>query len=290
MNKNKVSRCSVSWSARLRVAFLKLMLIHFIALHATSFAAPGAQKKTPSAASSAAAQKSDPHPTTKRPPQDSELVTAHAVKLLLIGDSLTAGYGIPQQHAYPSLSLKTLQEEGYEITIVNASVSGATSASGLSQLRWHSKKKPKPTHVLLALGSNDGLRGQSLKALEDNIEKMIGEARRQGIIPLLVGLQVPANMGAQYSKKFQQIFPALARKHQLPLWDFILKDVGGEPDKNLADGIHPNHKGHLIMAEYFSAFLREHLPPPPAAKQQKNDPSATQKGNLLKPTDQKASP
>ncbi|MCY4444654.1 MAG: arylesterase [Proteobacteria bacterium] len=199
--------------------------------------------------------------STKTAPLASKIASKkEPLTVVLLGDSLTAGYGVSASQAYPAVAEQMLKEKGYHLKWINGSISGSTSASGLSRLKW--QLKGKPSYVLLALGSNDGLRGFPLSTVEKNIEDMIKETKKHGAVPLLVGLQVPPNLGPKYTQGFQKIFPQLALKHKIPLWDFILKDVGGESSKNLPDGIHPNAKGHRIIAQYFVTFLMNHLPSP----------------------------
>lgn len=183
--------------------------------------------------------------------------TPASIKIILLGDSLTAGYGISSRQAYPAIALEILHKSHPNIEFVQASISGSTTASGLSRMRW--QLQTKPSHILLALGSNDALRGFPLTEIQKNVEAMILEAQKHHVVPLLAGLRAPPNMGANYANQFTKIFQNLAQKHKIALWDFMLKDVGGERDKNLPDGIHPNVLGHKIMGRYFAQFLQSAL-------------------------------
>jgi acyl-CoA thioesterase I len=169
--------------------------------------------------------------------------------ILFFGDSLTAGYGLSQDEAFPALIEKKFNKRGKSAKVVNAGLSGETSAGGLSRLDWILRQ---PVDIfVLELGANDGLRGlpveQTNKNLQAIIEKVRAKFPKTKIV--IAGMQVPPNMGADYSTKFRKIFPALAEKNELTLIPFLLEDVAGKEELNLPDGVHPNIEGHKIVAE-----------------------------------------
>lgn len=167
--------------------------------------------------------------------------------ILFLGDSLTAGYGIEQQQAYPALVGKQLAQQGHQVRIINAGVSGSTSASAEGRLRWY--LQTKPDILILALGANDGLRGLPTTALQDNLQKTIALARSQGMRVILAGMHVPPNYGQDYAQAFHQVFQDLSKIDGVHFVPFLLQGVAGEVDYNLADGIHPNEAGHKKIAE-----------------------------------------
>lgn len=175
-------------------------------------------------------------------------------KIVIIGDSLSEGYGVAKEKAYPALLEKKL---GSGYTVINAGISGSTSASAPSRMAWQLKNKPHL--ILLALGANDGLRGLPVKAMEENLGKALADAKKAGVKVVLAGMRLPPNYGEAYVKDFAAAFGRIAAKHSVPLLPFILKDVGGVTKLNLADGIHPNEKGHEIVAETVHDFLKKHL-------------------------------
>ncbi len=176
-------------------------------------------------------------------------------KILILGDSLTEGYGVEKEDAFPALLAARLAgwRPGCR-EVVNAGSSRSTSATGVRRL--HCYAKASPDLVLLALGSNDGLRGvkpaDTRKHVEEAIRFCLG--KRWGVA--LAGLQVPPNYGPDYVAAFAKVYPELAAAHKLPLMPFLLAGVAGEPAMNLADGIHPNEKGHRVIADSLFAFLR----------------------------------
>lgn len=180
---------------------------------------------------------------------------ASQIKLVFLGDSLTEGYNIAKEAAYPALIGKALVKEGIQIKIVNAGVSGSTTAGGLSRLNWI--LKGKPTHLVLALGSNDGMRGMKLEESQKNLEKIIEKCRKKGVKVLLTGQKIPLNYGKDYTKKFDQIYLNLVKKYKISFVPFLLEGVAGEPKLNLSDGIHPNEAGHKIIAENILPDIRK---------------------------------
>jgi acyl-CoA thioesterase-1 len=177
-------------------------------------------------------------------------------KVLFLGDSLTAGYGIAKEQAYPSLIEQSLEKSGYKnVIIVNAGISGSTTASGISRLKWHMRAEPKPSIVVLALGANDGLRGQVVQHSKKKILDTIKFAKSEGMQVILAGMKIPPNYGAQYTKDFEKMFQDIAEKEKVVLIPFLLEGVAARKELNIADGIHPNEKGHEIIAKTVLKYL-----------------------------------
>ncbi len=177
--------------------------------------------------------------------------------LLILGDSLTEGYGVSQSAAFPALIGERLKKEKINWTVKSAGSSGSTSASGLERIKWLSKSKPDL--VLLLLGSNDGLRGVKPEDTEKNLNATVTWAKENKIEIILGQLYMPSNYGKDYTKKFEQVFKNVARKNKIPLADFLLNNVAGKSDLNQADGIHPNEKGHQIVAENIYKSIIKYL-------------------------------
>jgi acyl-CoA thioesterase I len=169
--------------------------------------------------------------------------------ILFYGDSLTAGYGLSAEEAFPALIGQKLVEKGKAVKVINAGLSGETSAGGLSRIDWVLRQ---PVDIfVLELGPNDGLRGLPLDQTEKNLQSIIDKVKikypKARIV--IAGMMVPPNIGPDYTEKFKKIYPALAKKNNATLIPFLLQDVAGDEKLNLADGIHPNAKGHKIVAE-----------------------------------------
>jgi len=181
-------------------------------------------------------------------------------KLVVLGDSLTEGYGVSKESAFPALLEKKIKTSGKTWTVVNAGISGSTTASGPGRLNWILKAKgAKPTIVLLILGANDGLRGLKPEDSQKNLAKSIELAQKEKITVILGGLYMPPNYGKDYNDRFKKIYGALAEKYKVKLIPFILDKVAGNPKYNLADGIHPNEEGHKIIADHVYDELRNLL-------------------------------
>jgi len=172
----------------------------------------------------------------------------------VLGDSLTAGLGVASEEAYPALLEARLRREGFDYRVVNAGVSGDTSAGGLRRVDWALKTRPEI--VVVALGANDGLRGQSVAALRDNLTRIIERARAAGARVLLAGMRVPPNYGADYARAFAGVYPAVARTTGAALAPFLLDGVAGDARLNQADGIHPTAEGQRVIAERLWPYLR----------------------------------
>ncbi len=179
-------------------------------------------------------------------------------KVLVLGDSLSEGLGVSPEDAWPHLVEKKLNET-YKVTLINRSVSGSTTASGLSRLKWYLKSGEKPDLMVLELGANDGLRGVDLKETEKNLKAIIHHAKQEKIPVLLTGMQIPPNYGKDYALSFKNLFPKLAKSEQTDLVPFLLEGVAGHPELNQADGIHPTPKGHEVMAKVMLPYLEKYL-------------------------------
>ncbi|MCO4754726.1 MAG: arylesterase [Bacteriovoracaceae bacterium] len=179
---------------------------------------------------------------------------AAPVQIICLGDSLTAGYGIEKDKAYPQILENKLNKMGKQVNVLNGGVSGSTTASGKSRLQWFLKKS-KPEIMILALGANDGLRGLKLAQSEKNLEEIILLAKKSNVKILLGGMRLPPNYGKDYVKQFRQMYTKLKKKHDLVMIPFLLKDVGGKKELNIEDGIHPNEKGHEVIAQTIIKYL-----------------------------------
>jgi acyl-CoA thioesterase-1 len=169
-------------------------------------------------------------------------------KLVVLGDSLTEGYGVAKEAAFPAILEKKIHDSGKKNwNVVNAGVSGSTSASAVNRMKWLFKSKPDL--LLIVLGANDGLRGLKVEETEKNLSKAIEFAQAEKVTVVLGGLYVPPNYGKDYSTKFKNMYGALAKKYKIQLIPFILDKVAGDPKYNLSDGIHPNEAGHKIVGE-----------------------------------------
>ena len=178
-------------------------------------------------------------------------------RILCLGDSLTAGYGVQENEAWPALLQKQVREKSPDAKIVNAGTSGATSAGGLRKLPWLFKKNVDV--LIVALGANDGLRGLSTDVLEQNLQKVIDSAKKKNpdIRILIAGMKMPPNMGTEYTGKFEALYPRLAEKNKIELIPFLLDGVAGHAKMNLPDGIHPNPAGHKVICQLVWDVLKE---------------------------------
>jgi acyl-CoA thioesterase-1 len=174
--------------------------------------------------------------------------------IVVLGDSLTAGLGVAREEAYPALLEARLRREGYDYRVVNAGVSGDTSAGGLRRVDW--VLRARPDIVIVALGANDGLRGLPVDALRANLERIVRRVRAAGARVLLAGMRVPPNYGDEYARDFAAVFPEVARRTGVPLAPFLLDGVAGEARLNQADGIHPTAEGQRLIASRLWSHLR----------------------------------
>ena len=176
-------------------------------------------------------------------------VAAHATpkRVVALGDSLTEGYGVARENAYPAVLQKLLQEGGHaEVQVINAGISGSTTASGIARLRWQLNRRPDI--VILELGANDGLRGLPISEIKKNLSDVIELAQSNHIRVLLAAMKLPPSLGPAYTQQFAELFPALAKKYDVPMIPFLLQDVAAHRELNLEDGVHPNEKGYQMIA------------------------------------------
>jgi acyl-CoA thioesterase I len=179
--------------------------------------------------------------------------------IVALGDSLTAGLGVAADEAYPARLEARLQREGFAYRMVNAGVSGDTTAGGLRRVDW--VLRAKPDIVIVALGANDGLRGQSPQAMRDNLAAIVARLQAGGARVLLAGMRLPPNYGAEYTTDFQAIFPEVARSARVAFAPFLLDGVAADPRLNHPDGIHPTAAGHQVIADRLWPYLRPLLQP-----------------------------
>ena len=181
-------------------------------------------------------------PAAARPPE-----------ILAFGDSLTAGLGLPVNATFPARLEARLKADGMAVRVVNAGVSGDTTAGGLARLDW--ALADKPDIVILELGANDALRGIDPKAVRANLDKMIDKIQISGAKLLLAGMQAPTNWGKRYKEEFERIYPELARAHGVALYPFFLEGVAMDPQLNQPDGLHPNERGVAALVERIAPVL-----------------------------------
>ncbi|HJR59364.1 MAG TPA: arylesterase [Vicinamibacterales bacterium] len=175
-------------------------------------------------------------------------------KIVALGDSLTAGLGLVESQAYPALLQAKLNAEGYALEVVNAGVSGDTSAGGLRRLDWALQGDVRV--LVLALGANDGLRGLSVAEMKNNLVEIIRRARERNIVVILAGMEAPPNYGAEYTASFRRAFQDVAREQRVIFLPFLLVKVAGDPALNQGDGIHPNAAGAAIIADTLWQVIR----------------------------------
>jgi acyl-CoA thioesterase-1 len=168
-------------------------------------------------------------------------------KIVALGDSLTAGLGLLEAQAYPALLQQKIDADGYAFEVVNAGVSGDTSAGGLRRLDWALDGDVRV--LILALGANDGLRGLPVADMKQNLSRIIERAKEEDIVVILAGMEAPPNYGADYTAAFRRVYPELAKEHGVRLLPFLLDNVAGDTALNQSDGIHPNARGAQVIAD-----------------------------------------
>lgn len=220
------------------------MLSAAFASSSCSREAPGTGRRTP--------------PDSRTPPADT--APAARPRIVILGDSLTAGLGIAKDEAYPAVLQRKLDAAGYRYEVVNAGVSGDTTAGGLSRLDWSLDGDVRV--LVVALGGNDGLRGLPVDAMTRNLAAIVERAQERRIAVLLAGMESLTNMGPRYQREFHEAFHALARKYRLAFLPFLLTDVAGRPDLNQPDGIHPTAEGARVIADHVWPVLEPLLSRP----------------------------
>lgn len=194
-------------------------------------------------------KKSPPADTAPAAVADSNQKKEKTKTILFFGNSLTAGYGLSPAQAFPALIQHKLDSLNMRYHVINAGVSGETSSGGNSRIDWILRQPPDV--FVLELGANDGLRGIPVSETKKSLQSIIDKVKKKnpGATLLLAGMQIPPNMGQQYTSEFRSLFPELARKNGMTLIPFLLQDVGGEANLNQQDGIHPTAEGHRIVAQ-----------------------------------------
>jgi acyl-CoA thioesterase-1 len=202
-------------------------------------------QREPAAVPSAAAPARQPAVASAAQPNPD---TSDKPRIIFLGDSLTAGLGLDIKDSFPAVIQERLTREGHEFEVVNAGVSGDTSAGGLRRLEW-AMADGHPKILVVALGGNDGLRGLPPEQLEANLATIIERAQKRGLTVILAGMEAPPNFGADYTARFRAVYPTLAKRYDVPLIPFLLQGVAGDPAFNQPDGIHPNQRGAQVVAD-----------------------------------------
>ncbi len=179
---------------------------------------------------------------------------AQPQKLLILGDSLSAGYGMTQQQGWVHLLQQQLQQDKSGWQLINASISGETTKGGLARLP-ELLKTHQPDAVLIELGGNDGLRGFPLTELEKNLTAMLSLVKQHQARAILMQIRIPPNYGPRYTRQFVDLYPQLAEKHQVQYWPFFMDQIATKPELMLSDGIHPNEKAQPIIRDFIAPML-----------------------------------
>lgn len=189
---------------------------------------------------------------------------AEPLRILALGDSLTAGYGVAAADAFPVQLERALKAQGYDVAVLNAGVSGDTTAGGKARLDWALADKPQI--AIVELGANDGLRGLEPKVAEANLDAILARLRAEKIRVLLTGMRALPNLGQPYDVEFSAIYPRLADKHKVALYPFFLDGVAREPRLNQPDGLHPNRDGVAEIVRRILPAVKAVLGPPPGGQ------------------------
>lgn len=210
-----------------------LALVCLLAACADRSGSPKEEPAAPAPQASAAAP--DPDAAPPRP------------RIVAYGDSLTAGLGLLEQEAYPAVLQRKIDAAGYQFEVVNAGLSGDTSAGGVRRLDWALEGEVRV--LIVSFGGNDGLRGLPVAQMKENLSTIIDKARERNVVVILAGMEAPPNFGAEYATSFRQAFRDVAMKKRVLFIPFLLKDVAGRSEMNQSDGIHPNQQGAQIVAD-----------------------------------------
>jgi acyl-CoA thioesterase I len=209
---------------------------------ATLWIAGGCRKEAPPEVA-ASQPRSEPSAAT---PSDPDAPPARP-RIVAFGDSLTIGLGLLEQEAYPALLQRKADDAGYQFEVINAGVSGDTTAGALRRLDWALEGDVKV--LIVAFGGNDGLRGLPVSQMKENLSTIIDKARERNVVVILAGMEAPPNFGQEYATQFRQAFRDVALKKRVLFLPFLLNNVAGKPELNQADGIHPNQQGTRIVAD-----------------------------------------
>jgi acyl-CoA thioesterase-1 len=193
------------------------------------------------------------------PPPERRTAPVTDGTIVAVGDSLTAGYGVAQELAYPARLEKKLASDGFPYRVINAGISGETSSGALSRINWILTLTPDI--VILETGANDGLRGVDPALTKKNIQEIIRRLQASNVTVILAGMQMVQNLGREYTEAFRRIYPEAAKQTGVRLIPFFLKGVAGDPALNQADGIHPTGEGYRVVVEtvypYVAAAIQE---------------------------------
>lgn len=187
----------------------------------------------------------------------SSLEAARPVRILVLGDSLTAGLGLPQAQSFPAQMQQALSAMGHNVVLINGGVSGDTTAGGLARLGW--ALADNPDAVIVALGANDGLRAIDPALTRHNLEQILEQLQRRQLPVLLLGMTAPPNLGLEYGQQYNSIYLYLATRYQVLLYPFFLEGVAAVEALNQADGIHPNAKGVKVLVERILPYVLQLL-------------------------------
>lgn len=233
-------RLQLSFELPWRIPLLALLVAVACACGKTD--SENAQRQAPASGAEAAP---DPTAPPARP------------RVVILGDSLTAGYGLLESQAYPTLLQQHIDADGYEFEVVNAGVSGDTTAGGLRRLDWALEGNVRV--LIVALGGNDGLRGLAVPEMKQNLTTIVQRAKEKGIAVILAGMEAPPNFGQEYAIAFRQAFRDVALKERVIFIPFLLQNVAGHSELNQGDGIHPNVQGAAVVANTVWSVLRPML-------------------------------
>jgi acyl-CoA thioesterase I len=221
----------------------KSLISIFPLLLSIALAAAGCQKSNnPSGQSGEPAEK-----RTALAPTVSPAKTEDLPAIVAFGDSLTAGYGLSEEQSYTTLLQRKLDEKNYRYRVINAGVSGDTSAGGARRIDWALEGNIK--FLILELGGNDAIRGQPVTGMKKNLAHIIERAQSRGVTVILAGMEAPPNLGEEYTRAYRGVFRDLAQQYKVAFIPFVLEGVGGRAEFNQPDGIHPNAEGEKIMTE-----------------------------------------
>ena len=178
---------------------------------------------------------------------------AAPVRILVLGDSLAAGYGLPADQAFPARLETRLKQDGFDVKLINAGVSGDTSAGGRARLDW--ALADRPDIVIVELGANDALRGLDPGMTRDNLDAILARLKEKGVRVLLAGMYAPPNFGRDYEEKFRAVYRELAEKHDVAFYPFFLDGVAADPALNQPDRIHPNERGVGVIVDRIAPYV-----------------------------------
>lgn len=182
-------------------------------------------------------------------------VASPAMTIVAVGDSLTAGLGVAEEDSYPALLQRRLKEEGHDVQVINAGISGETTSGTLARIDW--VMTMKPDIVILETGANDGLRGIDVNLVRKNLREIITRLKEKEIVVILAGMRMVWNLGPAYTADFNKIYPEIAEEEQLISMPFFLEGVAAKPTLNQEDGLHPNPQGYKIVVEQLLPYVKE---------------------------------